>query len=404
MKKTSKWTVWATCALVVIGPACATGGDDGVTTDDGVPSFRVSGGTVPTYEPDPLHFSLLPDLWTNGPVGGVAVDSHDHVWVHHRPGTIQASAVGAANDPPTADCCVPAPPVLEFDPDGRFVRAWGGPSDEYEWFASEHGIYVDSRDNVWLTGSAAQDNHILKFTSSGRFLLQIGRAGMNQGSNDTANLGGPADLFLHEPTSELFVADGYVNRRVIVFDADTGAYKRHWGAYGNRPDDTAERPSRAEYVAQLARGDSPPQQFHTPVHTVHVARDGMVYVGDRSHLRIQVFDLDGTFVREVFIRSGTLDGVGTVHELATSPDPEETFLYVVDGANSWIHILERETMRVVSRVGGRKGHNAREFFHLHSFATDSNGNLIIGEVNNGQRFYRWRFTGMGAPSNTELPP
>jgi len=403
MKKTT-WSTGLIPALVVAaGTACA-GGDNapGAGTAD-APVFQVGGGRVPLFEPDPLHFALLPNQWVNGQVAGLAVDSHDNVWVFQRPLSIPDGEKGASLDPPAADCCIPAPPVLQYDVDGQFVQAWGGPGAGYEWFTNEHGIWVDSQDNVWLSGNAGPDNHLLKFTSAGEFLMQIGRAGMSTGSNDTENLGAPADLFLYEPTNELFVADGYVNRRVIVFDADTGAYKRHWGAYGNRPDDAVELPTRAEYVRQLAAGDAPPQQFNNPVHAILVTDDDLVYVADRGNLRLQVFNLDGTFVREKFIRPGTLDSVGTVHELSASPDPEQTFLYVADGGNGWVHILDRETLQVVSRVGGRKGHNAREFFHLHSFASDSRGNIFIGEVNDGHRYYRWRFTGMGAPENMTLP-
>ena len=386
----------------MVSVACA--GDGDIPDTIGVePQFEVGGGLVPHYEPDPLHFALLPNKWVNGQVGNITVDAHDNVWILHRPRSIPAGERALSLDPPEADCCIPAPSVLEFDASGQFVQAWGGPGEGYEWFTNEHGIYVDGEENVWLTGSSAQDNHILKFTNDGKFLMQIGHAGMNQGSNDTENVGAPADIFLYEPTNELFVADGYVNRRVIVFDAETGAYKRHWGAYGNRPDDTVEPPTREEYVAMLERGEDPPQQFGNPVHAVQVTHDGLVYVADRSQLRIQVFLLDGTFVREVLIRPGSLNGVGTVHEFATSPDPEETFLFVADGANGWVHILDRAAMRTVSRVGGRKGHNAREFFHLHSFETDSKGHMFIGEVNDGHRFYRWHFTGMGQPQNMELP-
>ncbi|MDA1186079.1 MAG: hypothetical protein O2930_15750 [Acidobacteria bacterium] len=407
MNRTTWWTGAIPALMVIVNVACAGGGDgpDGTAADTAAvqPAFQLIGGQVPQFEPDPLHFALLPNLWVNGQVGGVAVDSHDNAWVFHRPATIPEGERGAALDPPAADCCIPAPSVIQYDADGQFVQAWGGPGEGYEWFENEHGIWVDNQDNVWLSGSAGPDNHILKFTSSGEFLMQIGHAGMNTGSNDTENVGGPAGLFVYEPTNELFVADGYGNKRVIVFDADTGAYKRHWGAYGNRPDDTVELPSRAEYVRQLAAGEPAPQQFNNPVHAVHVTNDGLVYVADRGHLRLQVFDLDGTFVREKFIRPGTLDSVGSVHGLASSPDPDQTFLYVADGANAWVHILDRATLDVVSRVGGRKGHNAREFFHLHSFASDSRGNFLIGEVNDGHRYYRWRFTGMGEPQNTTLP-
>jgi hypothetical protein len=387
MKRKKRAVGVLTAVIVTIGAAC-TGGDD-------IPSFEISGNQVPMFEPDPLFFSVLPNQWVSGQVGGLAVDSHDNIWVFQRPGTIPDGERGASLDPPRAVCCYPAPSVMQFDANGQFVQAWGGPGEGYEWFNNEHGIYVDSEDNVWLSGSANPDNHILKFTSSGEFLMQIGRSGMNQGSNDTENVGGPADLFLYEPENELFVADGYGNRRVIVFDAETGEYKRHWGAYGNRPDDSFELPTREEYVRQLAAGEPPPQQFNTPVHSVHVANDGLVYVADRGHLRLQVFNLDGTFVRETFIQPGTLDGVGSVHKFGMSPDPEQTFLYVVDGANGLVHVLNRETLEEVQQIGGHKGHNAREFFHAHSFGTDSKGNIFIGEVNDGQRYYRWRFTGMG---------
>jgi len=404
MNRTKWWAGFIPAVMVATSVACGGASDAGSADMTEVQhEFQLADGQVPQFEPDPLHFALLPNLWVNGQVGGLTIDSHDNLWVLHRPLTIPLGEKAAALDPPEADCCIPAPPVLQYDANGDFVQAWGGPGEGYEWFTNEHAIWVDHQDNVWLGGNAESDNHLLKFSSSGEFLLQIGRAGMNTGSNDTENVGGPADLFVYEPTNEVFVADGYGNKRVIVFDADTGAYKRHWGAYGNRPDDALELPSRADYVQQLAAGEAAPQQFNNPVHGVYVTNDGLVYVADRAHLRIQVFNLDGTFVREKFIRPGTLNSTGSVHGFAASPDPDQAFLYVADGANAWVHILDRSTLDVVSRVGGRKGHNAREFFHLHSFASDSTGHLFIGEVNEGHRYYRWRFTGMGAPQNTGLP-
>ena len=344
---------------------------------------------VPLFEPDPLWSQPLPNKWVNGQVGGVAVDSHDNLWVFHRPATIPDGEKAASLNPPQAECCIPAPSVLEFDKNGKFLQAWGGPGQGYEWFTSEHGIFVDSKDNVWLSGSAKEDNHILKFSSKGKFLMQIGHAGKNQGSNDTANLGGPAGLFVYPKTNELFVADGYFNHRVIVFDADTGAYKRHWGAYGKKPDDKLTLPPRA----QLVQGP-PPEGFNNPVHAVLVTNDDLVYVADRSNNRFQVFKLDGTFIKEVFIARNTLQSEGTVHAFAVSPDKDQKFLYVVDGSNKAIRILNRQTLEVVATVGGHAGHNAREFFHIHSVAADSKGNLFLGEVNNGQRYYKYAFKGL----------
>jgi hypothetical protein len=194
---------------------------------------------------------------------------------------------------------------------------------------------------------------------------------------------------VYPKTNELFVADGYFNHRVIVFDADTGAYKRHWGAYGKKPDDNIKFPPRP----QLIQGP-PPEGFNNPVHAVLVSNDDLVYVGDRSNNRLQLFKLDGTFIKEVFISRNTLQAEGTVHAFAVSPDKEQKFLYVVDGSNKAIRILNRQTLEIVATVGGHAGHNAREFFHIHDVAADSKGNLFLGEVNNGQRYYKYAFKGM----------
>jgi hypothetical protein len=353
---------------------------------------------------------VLPNKWVTGQVGGVAVDAHDNVWVFHRPGTIPDGEKAASLNPPQAECCIPAPAVLQFDAKGKFHQAWGGPAlserseskgpgSGYEWFNSQHGIFVDQQDNVWLSGNSREDNQILKFTSKGKFLMQIGHAGKNKGSNDTENLGGPAGLFIYPKTNELFVADGYINRRVIVFDATTGAYKRHWGAYGKRPDDTIKFPPRPQLIQQLLQGP-PPQSFNTPVHSVVVTNDDLVYVADRSNNRLQIFRLDGTFVKELFIAPGTLQSEGTVHAFAVSPDKEQKFLYLVDGSNKVVRVFNRQTMEMVSRVGGHAGHNAREFFHAHGVAIDSKGNLFIGEVNNGMRYYKYAFKGMGQATAT----
>jgi NHL repeat len=345
---------------------------------------------VPIFEPDPLWSEALPNKWVTGQVGGVAVDSHDNVWVFHRPATIPDGEKAASLNPPQAECCIPAPPVLQFSPSGKFLRAWGGPGQGYEWFSSEHGIFVDPQDNVWLSGNAKEDNQILKFTNTGKLVMQLGHSGKNKGSNDTENLGGPAGLFVYPKTNELFVADGYFNHRVIVFDANTGKYKRHWGAYGKPPDDNYKFPVRAELLKA-----PPAPQFHNPVHSVVVSNDDLVYVADRTNNRLQVFRLDGTFVREVFIARNTLQAEGTVHHFVLSPDKAQQLLYLVDGSNKVVRILNRQTLEILANVGGHAGHNAREFFHIHSAAVDSKGNLYLGEVNNGQRYYRYAFKGMG---------
>ena len=334
----------------------------------------------PTYEVDPF-WPRIPEEWALGQVAGVAVDSRDHVWIVQRPWSLESDEV-AQND--EARCCRPAPPVMEFTPEGDFVQGWGGPGEGYEWPADEHGIHVDPNDNVWISSAGGPrlrdrtENQLLKFTRDGRFLLQIGRRGASGGSLDTENLNNAADMFVHAPTNELFVADGYVNRRVIVFDAGTGAFKRMWGAYGNPPDDEAT--NTPQYEGPAAR------QFNT-VHGIGVSRDGLVYVADRRNNRIQVFGLDGTFEREIFVERPTRL-LGTAFSVAFSPDPEQQYLYVADAGNGLIHIYARETLEERTRFG-RIGRYAGQFVFLHNVAVDSRGNVYTAEVGSGRRVQKF---------------
>jgi hypothetical protein len=232
------------------------------------------------YAVDPSWPKPLPEKWQLGAVAGVAVDARDHVWIIQRPATLTDDERAASFDPPRAACCVPAPSVIEFDADGNVVRGWGMPGSGFDFPKREHGIYVDPQGNVWIAGNHDLDHQALKFTADGKFLMQIGKAGQTGGSNDTWLLGKPAHMEMDVAANELYVADGYGNRRVIVFDATTGAYKRHWGAYGNRPDD-----AKTTYDPAAP----PSKQFGSPVHCVRLARDGQVYVCDRENNRIQVF-------------------------------------------------------------------------------------------------------------------
>ena len=185
-------------------------------------------GQVPRFQVDPLWPKPLPNLWVMGSVIGVSVDSRDQIWMIHQPSSLSDNERAAALDPPLAACCVPAPPILVFDQEGNLVNSWGGPGAGYQWPQSEHGLYVDYKDNAWIAGNGSNDHQIVKFTRDGRFLLQIGRSGMSTGSNDTENLKQPTTMTVDPVANEVYVADGYGNRRVIVFDADTGEYKRHW--------------------------------------------------------------------------------------------------------------------------------------------------------------------------------
>jgi hypothetical protein len=354
-------------ALVVAGGAAA----QAPKSDDG-----------PRFQVDPFWPKPLPDNWILGQVAGIAVDKNDHIWIIHRPGTLVDDEKEATKNPPSSRCCKAAPPVLEFDAAGNLLRHWGGPGQGYDWPKNEHGIFIDGDENVWLAGNDNTDHQILKFTADGKFLQQIGHAGSTGGSNSHDQLGRPAHMMLDEAAGELYVADGYLNRRVIVFDAKTGAYKRHWGAYGNTPSDDKMPP----YSPTAA----PSQQFSNPVHCVRLSHDGLLYVCDRANDRIQVFRKDGTFVKEFRVEPQTLAN-GSVWDLVISNDPQQRYLFVVDGANAQVVVVSRETGEVLSRFG-EPGRMAGQFKWVHNVALDSKGNLYTAEVGTGRRAQKFNRT------------
>ena len=259
------------------------------------------------------------------------------------------------------------------------LRSWGGPGEGFEWPESEHGILIDHQGHVWIGGNGASDAHVLKFTGDGEFLLQIGGAGQSGGSNDTDNLGRPASIEVDPETNEAYIADGYGNRRVIVYDAETGEYKRHWGAYAERPDDVELPPYDPEA--------EPIRQFRSPVHDVTISDDGLVYVADRTNNRLQVFQKGGQFVTEAFVQPETL-GSGSVSGVTLSTDADQRWLFVADGTNNVVWILDRASLTVVDHFG-RLGKNAGQFYRLHNLDIDSRGNLYTTEVNAGQRLQKF---------------
>ena len=372
---------------------------------------------MPTFQIDPTFFKI-PNNWITGQGSAVAVDKHDHVWIFHRPRYVPADKKAA-------------PPVLEFDSTGKFLQGWGGPAAGYDWPDQEHGIYVDEKDNVWLTGSARpalagargsllrSDNMVLKFTNKGKFVMQIGHRDQSDGNVDTKNVYSSTDLSVYPKTNEVFVADGYINHRVIVFDASTGAFKRMWGAFGNVPIDSpdqlknARTPARAREAAAPddpaapargnrggGRGNQPPrdatapgpQQFVGPVHSAKVSNDGLVYVADRSGNRLQVFTSDGKYVKQVLVESPS--------GLAISSDPDQRFLYIAQYGVSHVAVLDRKTLEILYQFGMRS-ENPGEFRGPHELSVDSKGNLYVAEVEPGNRVQRFVFKGLSAspPSN-----
>ena len=336
----------------------------------------------PKFQVDPAWPKPLPNNWIIGQPAGVAVDTDDHVWIVQRPRSLTDDEKAAALSPPRSKCCVPAPPVMEFDQEGNLLRSWGGKGDGYDWPQNEHGIFVDHKGFVWLAGNGETDGQILKFTRDGKFVMQIGKQGPQTNSLDTTRLGRPANMVVDAATNELYVADGYFNHRVIVFDADTGAFKRLWGAYGKPPTD--------EKVPAYSPS-APPSQQLSNVHCVRLARDGLVYVCDRTNNRIQVFRKDGTFVKEVFVEKATL-GAGAIWDLEVWPDQNETFLLNADGSNNEVRILSRGDGGTVASFG-RNGRMAGDFHWIHYLALDSKGNVFTTEVDSGKRAQKFLFKG-----------
>jgi DNA-binding beta-propeller fold protein YncE len=354
-------------------------------------------GQAPYFEVDPFWPKPLPNQFLMGSVVGVSVDERDHVWVVHRASALSERERAAELRIPTGECCVTAPPVLEFDPAGFLVNAWGGPGAGYEWPQSTHGITVDRRGNVWVGGNGDADSHILKFTRSGKFVAQFGKAGARRGrpdgkgeptwvgnSTDRENFGRVAKVTLDPSANEAYVADGYLNKRVAVIDANSGVIKRFWGAYGARPEDAdpgAYRP------------DGPrPKQFRNPVHCTMLSNEGLVYVCDRTADRIQVFRRDGTFVKEASVAPRTLDG-GSVSDIAFSVDAAQTYMYVADLQNSKVRILSRDTLEELTNFGGG-GRQPGQFYGVHSIATDSKGNIYTTETYEGKRVQKFVYRGV----------
>jgi DNA-binding beta-propeller fold protein YncE len=341
----------------------------------GTPAAGPGEGGVPVFEVD-TDWPHLPDGWVMASGLGLWVDDGDHVWISHRAELISEEDLAAVGEAPG----VPAPLVMELDTDGQVVQGWGGPDDIDAWPPVLHGLFVDHNGYLWT--SARDQNQIMKFTREGEHVLTIGHFDEMAGSNDPERLGRPSDIVVDPETNELFVVDGYVNRRVIVFDGETGEYRRHWGAYGNPPDD--------DYRPEPGwTPENPPAQFNL-VHGIALSRDGLIYVGDRSNSRVQVFQRDGTFVQERVLRPGA----GGAFAVAFSHDPEERFVYVADGTEHKIWILRRSDLEVVGELG-REGSGPGEFGRPHNLSVDSRGNLYVGEADPGWRVQRFLFQGWG---------
>ena len=336
--------------------------------------------SLPIFEID-RAWPKIPPQWKMGDASSVAVDAQDRVWVLNRPRTLLKPEQKA----------MAAPPVMVFDGAGNYVKSWGGDGKGYEWPEREHGIYIDNKGFVWLGGNSCPtnglpglrpvaDDQLLKFTQDGKFVMQIGRSNQSKGNADTSNLHRPADEWVYPPTNELFVADGYGNHRVAVFDADTGAFKRMWGAFGNQPKDD----DHCEIYNPGVQPDPGRPQFST-VHAIRISKDGMVYVADRENRRVQMFTKDGKFLKQL-IR----DSVPFARDLALSTDASQQFLYV-GAEGKGISIVDRKTLEILGNIElpGMIGEG-------HEIATDSKGNLYIAQ--NAAGLQKLIFKGMSPAS------
>ncbi len=337
-----------------------------------------SRSTTPTFKVDANWPQELPHNWILGAVTGVFVDAKDHVWVTHLPETLTEEETSAVQKPPIGTCCAPAPVVIEFDAQGKVVQGWGEPSQDISVYPrNPHGIFVDHNNFVWI--GTYMHHRVMKFTRDGKHVMTIGTFDKTGGSNETALLGGPAGIWVDPKTNEAFIADGYRNRRVIVFDSATGKYLRHWGAYGETPDDKYDFGDRSP--------EGPlPRQFST-VHGITGTRDGLIYVADRRGNRIQVFEHNGKFVKEKIIAPRTLAS-GSAFVLVPSPDRAEEWLHMADGTNHKVWVLRRRDLEVVGEFG-RGGRQLGQMLRPHGMSVDSKGNLYVGEASTGRRVQRF---------------
>jgi len=335
--------------------------------------------SLPTFEVD-RAWPKVPPQWKLGDPSSMAIDAKDNVWVLHRPRTLKP-----------ADAAKAAPPVIVFDTAGNYVKAWGGAAAGYEWPEREHGIHIDYKGFVWLGGNSCPtnglpglkpvaDDQLLKFTQDGKLVLQIGKSNQSKGNADTKNLHRPADEWVYPQTNELFVADGYGNHRIAVFDADSGAFKRMWGAFGNKPMDD----DNCQIVTPKTFSDPGPQQFSI-VHAIRIAKDGTVYVADREYRRVQMFSKDGKFLKQL-----VKTDIAFARDLALSPDANQQYLYV--GGGNGIFILDRKTLEIVGNIQppGILGAG-------HEIAVDSKGNIYIAQTTMGLQ--KLTFKGMSTKSS-----
>jgi len=383
---------------------------------------------TPRFAVDPTWPKELPNNWIIGQVGGLSVDKTDHIWVYQRPESDTSDELWAAQSPQAAGCCLPAPPVLEFNAAGDLVNAWGpienitccapgttvpgrDPNDpmptNYNYVQVEHGIFADDQGYVWISGNGAADRQILKFTRTGTFVMQIGTPGTTCNNLDTVNVCKAAQFYVDTVHNEIYVADGYGNNRIAVFNTNTGKFKRAWGAFGVTATTGAMTtgfgaipPLQATYPSYTYSAGKPTFHFLNPNHCV--TRDphtGLIWVCDRVNDRLQVFTPSGAYVGQCYFLQGTL-GPGSVWDLKFWPRGDGDLIELTDGTNQLIRFFRPIPSRTTGTttpvsacpIVGGFGHNGRNagYFHwVHVGDVDSHGSLYLGEVDTGKRVQKF---------------
>ena len=384
MFKTRRTFLGGLLALAIFFAALNVGQSELEKSANAVSNERM----VPQFIVDPFWPQPLPNKWLLGRTIGIAIDARDHIFIVHRDQDEMFMSQELGLDRGVAECCSAAPPILEFDLDGNLINAWGGPGDGYTWPASNHGIEVAPNGDIWIGGNGGGDSHVLVFNRDGEFVREIGDPGEDVDSNSLTHFSRVAEIAIDAEANEAYIADGYGNKRVAVVDTATGAFKRYWGAYGNKPSD-----DRVTY----GPGEPLPQQFVGPVHCAEPSNDGLIYGCDRGADRIQVFRPDGTFVKEGQVAALTTAS-GSTWDIAFSRDADQEFIYVADGSNHKVHILDRDTLEVLAEFGDG-GRQPGLFFGTHSIITDSLGNIYTTETYEGKRVQKFLYQGL-KPLNT----
>ncbi len=347
--------------LAITGAVAILGAQDRAVQ----PAAALNG--TPIFEVDPSWPTTPPD-WTWGQVIGIFADSRGHVWTSSRSR------------------------ISEWDPQGKLLQSWDARGPNGNW-STIHGLFVDHNGFVWTN---ARESHLtVKFTPAGQVAMVIGKYNETGGSNDTTLMGRPSEIWVDAADNEVFVADGYGNRRIIVFDGATGKYLRHWGAYGKRPEDPPPPPPGAPDpgappTSPATAEPAPPAQFRIP-HGIVGSRDGLIYLADRGNNRVQVFRQNGEFVREKILRPlcGAQEkatwvpkrpcGVEAAFSVGLSHDAPQSYLYVADGGTHVITVLRRSDLEVVNEFAG-PGVGPGQLGRPHNLTVDPSGNIFVAEA------------------------